>query len=350
MQIGLVGCGFIGRVQAWAIQMLADAQIVSARLAYVHDRESHRAEQIAEHHGGAAVDLDTLLDGSDVIWICTWTSEHLALVEAAADRDVAVFCEKPLGRDLAESEKVAAALQRVPHQVGLVLRSSPVFRSLAQCLGDGRFGPHLATVLRDDQYLPVQGIYRSEWRADATRAGGGTLIEHSIHDIDMLRWLHGQPDSVSAQVAERLGNEGIDDTAVVVARYPDSATSTLVSVWHQVLTRESSRRMEVFCRDALLWLDDDGLGPLHIETSAGEEVLEPPVDHWVEQVAAALGLAPSLVQMVANYGTAAKEFLDAVSAGRSGCPGAGDALMAHRLVDAAYRSSATGGLPVPTAL
>jgi predicted dehydrogenase len=108
--------------------------------------------------------------------------------------------------------------------------------------------------------------------------------------------------------------------------------------------------MEVFCRDAMLWLDDDDLGPLHIETSAGEEVLEPPVAEWLDRAAAALGLPAELVRAVANYGTAVKEFLDALAAGRSGRPDAADALMAHRLVDAAYRSSSAGGVPLPAAL
>ena len=130
-----------------------------------------------------------------------------------------MFCEKPLGTDLASSERVAAALlERVPHQVGLVLRWSPVFQNAARIIASGDYGRPLATVLRDDQYFPIQGFYGSTWRKDVAHAGGGTLIEHSIHDIDVLHWLLGDPVSVSAHTSSRFGHPGIEDTAAVTLR------------------------------------------------------------------------------------------------------------------------------------
>ena len=50
-------------------------------------------------------------------------------------------------------------------------------------------------------------------------------------------------------------------------RYEGGSTATIVSVWHQIIARGSRRRLEVFCEDALLWADDDYLGPLHVETA-----------------------------------------------------------------------------------
>src|SRR4029079_7450854 len=102
-------------------------------------------------------------------------------------------------------ERVATALARVPHQVGLVLRDAPVFRAAARAVASGEHGRPLATVLRDDQYLPNQGMYASDWRADVDRAGGGTLLEHSIHDVDLLRWLLGDPAEAAAHLATRFG-------------------------------------------------------------------------------------------------------------------------------------------------
>ena len=53
----------------------------------------------------------------------------------------------------------------------------------------------MAAVFRDDQYFPIQGTYASRWRADVAQAGGGCLIEHSIHDVDILRFCFGEVDS-----------------------------------------------------------------------------------------------------------------------------------------------------------
>jgi myo-inositol 2-dehydrogenase / D-chiro-inositol 1-dehydrogenase len=351
IRIGLVGCGHIGMVHAVALQQLGNAGLVDAGLTATFDDDADRAVRMARRHGGEpAPSLDALLDAVDAVWVCTWTAGHLAAVEAAAERDVAVFCEKPLATDLANATRVAAALERVPHQVGLVLRFSPVFRELGRRLASGAHGPVLSAVLRNDQYFPVQGLYGSTWRGDVLHAGGGTLIEHSIHDVDLLRLLLGNPIEVSGRTASRFGFPGIEDTAVATLVQRDGSIAQLVSVWHQVLSRESSRRFEVFCEKAMLWTDDDNLGPLHVVTDDGEQIveLEPPA--WSTR----FDLPEIYRKPLAPYAEAAKAFLDDLPRLRSsgepdrsgaGRPRAADALAAHRIVDLVYRSAAGGGQP-----
>jgi predicted dehydrogenase len=354
IEIGLVGCGHIGTVHAYVIQQLSDAKLIDARLSATFDADPKRAERVARHHGGEpAASVADLVAAVDVVWVCTWTAAHLEAVEAAADAGRPVFCEKPLGPDLATSEQVAAALRRVPHQVGLVLRWSPVFERAAEIIASGEYGRPLAAVLRDDQYFPIQGFYGSTWRKDVAHAGGGTLIEHSIHDIDVLHWLMGDPVSVSARTASRFGHPGIEDTAAVTMAFEDGAVAQLTSVWHQVLTRESGRHLEVFCEGVALWTDDDYLGPLHVQTSDGTHEVHGELPEW----AGLLTVPEVYAKSIAHYGLQVKAFLDGLGApgpvpaaisAAVGYPGAGEALAAHRLVDQAYRSAAAGGTPIPS--
>jgi predicted dehydrogenase len=349
IRIGLVGCGHIGRVHSYALRQLADAGLIDARVTATYDVDRQRAVSIAAHHDADACDdLATLLDETDTAWICTWTSAHLEAVEAAVTRERAVFCEKPLAPTLDDCERIAFALARVPHQVGLVLRHAPVFQAAADAVASGRYGRPLATVLRDDQYFPIQGLYASVWRSELAKAGGGTLIEHSIHDVDVLRWILGDPADVSARMASLFGHEGIDDSTTLSFRYADGSTATVVSVWHQILTRGSSRRLEIFCEHALLWTDDDYLGPLHVESTSGEEVLAADPPAWVQQ----LSVPEVLAKPLAQYAEPAKRFLDALARDGSAARGHPDvdiALAAHRLVDVAYRSAAAEGRPTPAA-
>jgi predicted dehydrogenase len=350
IRVGLVGSGHIGTVHAYALQQLTDAGLVDAKLTATFDADPARAARVARHHGGeAAPTLDALLDRVDAVWVCTWTAGHLFAVEAAAERGLPIFCEKPLAPTYAECERVAAALVRVPHQVGLVLRWSPVFQAASEIIAAGTYGRPLATVMRDDQYFPVQGMYGSTWRGDVTAAGGGTLIEHSIHDVDVLRWLLGDPSTVSARTTSRYGYAGIEDAASVAFGYHDGSMATLTSVWHQVLTRESSRRLEVFCDEALLWTDDDYLGPLHVQTSNGEEVVEAAPPDWASRFT----VPEVFAKAIAHYAEPSKVFLDALNssgAAAVGHPGAHDALAAHRIVDVAYRSAAAGASTLPLAM
>ena len=128
-----------------------------------------------------------------------------------------MFCEKPLATslDAARAMADAVAAAGVVNQVGLVLRSSPAFLELKHQIEDPRNGRVQAAVLRDDQFLPVQGMYGSTWRSDPDKAGAGTMLEHSIHDVDALEWLLGPAVSVSARSSTFHGNPGIEDTVVV---------------------------------------------------------------------------------------------------------------------------------------
>jgi predicted dehydrogenase len=344
IRIGFVGCGHIASVHSLAIGALGGAGIVDARVVAAYDSDRGRATRLAAAHDAIVTDeVESLLDVCEAVWVCTWTSEHLPVVRAAVERGRSVFCEKPLAPTLAECEEVTALLRLVPHQVGLVLRHAPVFRALSETVHSGQFGRPLATVFRDDQYFPNQGMYRSEWRADASLAGGGTLIEHSIHDVDVLRWVLGDPAEVSARIANRFGHAGIDDVAAITFAYPDASVATLISIWHQVMRRPSTRRIEVFCEDALLWTDDDYLGPLHVETTNAVSQIDASLPAWLGD----LQLAPEIAGLLAPYAVAVRAFLDALATGASGEPDAATALAAHRLVDAAYRSAATGGVPLP---
>lgn len=342
LRVGLVGCGFIGRVHSLGLWALRTAGVGGAAVTAVCDDDADRAASLARPNGAAVADLDALASSVDAVYVCTPTAGHIDAVRAAARAGAAVYCEKPLGRDLEGARDVARVLASTPHQVGLVLRCAPVFQCLRDVLASGRYGRPMSAVLRDDQFFPISGHYASAWRADVDVAGGGTLIEHSIHDLDLLRWLLGEVSEVSGRTSSFFGHRGVEDNATVTMSHACGATATVVSVWHNVTTRASTRRLEVFCEDAMVWTDDDNCGPLHVETSAGHEVVpcDPPA--WVD----ALPVEASARRGLGLYAEASRRFLASVEEGSAGSPGEGEAMAAHELVDAAYRSAAEGGRPV----
>lgn len=346
LRIGFVGTGLIAWAHGLGLQAMIDAGVIEADISVVLDRSARRAQGFATAHGAeVAGDLTALVERCDAVWVCTPTVAHRGAVDAALAGRRAIFCEKPLATDLAGARSLvdAVAAAGVPAQSGLVLRSAPVFRALRALVASGALGRPMVATVRDDQYFPIQGTYGSRWRADVTQAGGGCLIEHSIHDVDILRFCLGDPAGVSARTANFSAHEGIEDLATVSLSFTSGVQAHVTSVWHNILSRGSSRRMELFCEDAMVWLDDEFRGPLHIETSGGTEARPCPPPAWVEDLPLArdeVGLA------VRTYAEADRAFVDAVEAGRAPEPSLGEALMAHRLIDAAYRSADEGGVPV----
>jgi myo-inositol 2-dehydrogenase / D-chiro-inositol 1-dehydrogenase len=357
IRIGLIGCGWIGGTHSRSLKALIKGGLVDATVVATCDPHLERAEAFATAHaaGLATIDPAAVIDAADVVWICTPTNTHKHLVELAAAAGVGIYCEKPLAPNLPDVLTMAAAVEKagVPHQVGLVLRAEAPLRTLARMVadGEGELGRPMTAILRDDQFFPIQGHYASAgggaWRGDAAQAGGGALLEHSIHDLDALAWLLGPITEVSCRTSNYKGHDGIEDVAAVTLLHAGGTTSTLVSVWHDVLSRGSTRRLEVFCERAMLWLDREDIGPIHVETSDGAvELPSTSVHGWVET----LPVSDELRTGLAPYATADRAFLDAVAGGDRPEPGFGTAVTAHVVADAAYRSAASGGVPVQVAL
>jgi predicted dehydrogenase len=351
IRVAIIGCGWIGAVHSRALRGLIRSGLCDAAVVAACDPDLERALAFARPHGAeiATTEPAEALAAADAVWICTPTGSHRALVGQAAAAGLAIYCEKPLAPTLADAVAMTDAVEAagVPAQVGLVLRAEAPIAELQRLTNDGALGRPMAAVYRDDQYFPIQGRYASSWRADAAVAGGGTLIEHSIHDLDVLAWVLGPIEEVTCRTANYAGHEGVEDVAACTFTHTSGATSSLVSVWHQVMTRPSLRRIEVFCEQALLWLDDEIAGPVHVERSEGPSEVEARTgEGWLERLA----VPDDYREAIGPYAAADRAFLDTVASGQAPNPGFDVALTAHRVADAAYRSAAVGGVPTTVAL
>jgi predicted dehydrogenase len=357
LRLAIVGCGFIGTVHSFALRALIEGGLAHASVVAACDSDLSRAERTIEAHGGgvATVDIDEALAGADAAWVCTPTSRHAEVVERCVAKQVAIYCEKPLATNLAGAESLFGMVEGagIPNQVGLVLRSSPPVESFAAlCRGEksetglptGEVGRPLAAFLRDDQYFPIGGMYGSSWRGDVETAGGGTLIEHSIHDLDLLSWMFGPVASVTAMTANHAGHPGVEDVAAVTLEHGSGVTTQLLSVWHGLRTRPSTRRLEVFFENAHAVLEDEAAGPLSVETADGK--VEIGLPRVALSVMDQLAVPDQLKVPVLAYASADLGFVRSVSAGSEPRPGLDVALEAHRVVDAAYRSAGSRGAPM----
>lgn len=350
IRLGIIGCGFIGSIHSLALRGLIRGGLCDAAVTALCDSDIGRAQSFAAAHRAAVAttDPDEVIDAVDAVWVCTPTHTHRHLVEAIARAGKAVYCEKPLAPTMDDVAAVAraVAVAGIPHQVGLVLRHAAPIVELRNLIG-GDVGRAMAAVLRDDQYFPIQGRYASQWRSDIDQAGGGTLLEHSIHDLDALTWLLGPVTEVSCRTANYAGHPGIEDVAMVTLAHQSGATSSLVSVWHQILSRPSTRRLEVFCERALLWLDDEGAGPVHVETEVENRTVAAPT---LAGDLHRLAVRDDWKAALSDYASADRSFLAALAAGERPEPGFDVAVQAHQIANAAYRSAASGGMPTAVAL
>jgi predicted dehydrogenase len=330
-RIGFLGAGLIAHLHAFGLHTTSEP----CTFAGVHDPDPSRAAEFATGWGATVCETeDALLGSCDAVYVCTWTSEHARLVDAACERGLPVFCEKPLAFDGPRAAAMADAVDAagVVNQVGLVLRHSPAFAYLRHLVRDPAAGRVMSVVFRDDQYIPVQGMYASTWRGDRDRAGAGTLLEHSIHDVDILEWILGPIASVSARAANFHGLDGIEDSVGTVFDLVGGGLGVHTTVWHDVVERPSLRRVEVLCERRHVVLENDWDGPL-TWTATGEP----------ERTLAGPDLVAACADAGLTVGDPDGAFVRAVTTGRPAWPTLRDAVRPHEVVDAIYRSAGEGG-------
>ena len=331
-RIGFLGCGFIADLHAGLLAICDEPNTVHC----AYDPDPQRLAAFTERWGSSALDsAATVIGACDAVFICTWTSEHADLVTQAAAKGCSIFCEKPLAFD---SDRAARMLDTVSnanvvHMVGLVLRAAPALLALRAMVNDEASGRIVSIVLRDDQYLPIQGMYASTWRSDPQRAGRGVLLEHSIHDIDIIEWLAGPIDRVSGEEAYFHQLQPIEDAVHATMHLRSGASATLSTIWHDITSRPSQRRIEVFCERALYTLEGEWFGPLRWQRTApnGEEkgcIEGEALTDWLD------------ARTIAHPWPEAT-FLRAIQNGEPARPDFSDALRAHRVVDAIYRACRT---------
>jgi predicted dehydrogenase len=352
----------MGTTHGKSVHYLAKNGLVDAELVAVCDPDDKRRSSYARaaRTSFETADPAELIDSPDVntVYVCTPTGSHRALCERALAAGKALFCEKPLAFDAADAKAIAGAARRagVTHQVGLVMRFSAVMNVTRALVQEPASGRPMTAVLIDDQFWPIQGYYASTWRAEREQVGAGTLLEHAIHDIDILMSFFGPVRRVHGVLRNFAGREGIEDLTNTMLEFESGAVASHVSIWHNILHRGSSRRMTVACENAqFMWDDNDWSGPIRVESQERGGRYDIRAPEVVARHIELAGVVDPRLRDVMNEHYAGYDyllenyaFLTAVAEGRPAFPDFSVAVEAHRVVDAVYES-ARAGRPVDVA-
>lgn len=219
MKFVVIGCGSIGRRHIGNLLGLGHEVVA-------WNRGAERRERVERDFGIPVLDdLGALLaQGADAAVVCSPNSHHLAHAGAATQAGLHLFVEKPVANildGLHELEAEAAARGLVTH-VGCNMRFHFGPETIKRFLVEGRIGKPLWAFVWGGMHLPdwhPEEDYRHMYSAKK-ELGGGAVLDF-IHEIDLLRWLFGNPDRVAAMVA-RTGWLAIEteDISDAILGYP----------------------------------------------------------------------------------------------------------------------------------
>jgi predicted dehydrogenase len=229
-RLGFLGVGWIGRHRMEAL-----ARESLARVAAVADPHSEALEAAAEvvPEAGRANSLEELLAHElDGVVIATPSALHAEQAVAALERGLAVFCQKPLARDAAETRRVLEAARRADRllAVDLSYRHVEALRAAREAIGEGRIGRlHTLDLAFHNAYGPDK-----PWFTRAELSGGGCLIDLGIHLVDLALWLTAA-EEFEVETARMLSLRGheVEDQATAELSLGVEARARLACSWWQ---------------------------------------------------------------------------------------------------------------------
>jgi predicted dehydrogenase len=159
----------------------------------IADEEAARGAHFAEQHSTTLFpSYAALLEAQPAaVLVCSETSKHRPLVELAAAAGAHVLCEKPLATTLADAEALIAACERagVKLMTAFPRRFSAPVRAIKAQLDAGELGQVYCCNATNQGEMPAR---HAAWFVDPDLAGGGAVMDHTVHLADILRWYLGE--------------------------------------------------------------------------------------------------------------------------------------------------------------
>jgi 1,5-anhydro-D-fructose reductase (1,5-anhydro-D-mannitol-forming) len=221
---GLIGASNIARqYMISAIRAQPDNDVVGV---FSSNGERARTFAAANDIANPYASLEELLANPaiDCVYISTTNELHEEQAIAAANAGKHVLCEKPLSLTVAGARSMvaAASARGVTFATNHHLRNAGLHRRIREMVVKGDLGEILAVRIFHAVFLPpfLQG-----WRIDKPDAGGGVVLDITVHDADTVRFvLNDDPVEVTAFTATQgMGVNGLPDTVMGVMRMKSGA-------------------------------------------------------------------------------------------------------------------------------
>jgi predicted dehydrogenase len=343
VKIGMVGTGSVSDFHIQGYQAADNIELVA-----VCDINADRAKDFAQRYGipHSFSALESMLSIPELEAVDVSLPNYLHAEAAIASLRAGkhVFCEKPMASDLSSAEKMVAAASEAGKllMIAFVRRFEDTARIAKDFIDAGDLG--------DIYYSKVTWLRRcgnpSGWFTDKAYSGGGPLIDLGVHIIDLAWYLAGKPKPISVYGAtfNRLGarqdikmvdrytsadpmhQSNIEDHAVALVRFANGSVLS-VDTSFSLHIKEDTVRVELFGTKSGASLDPTF--ELFTDRNGYLANLIPQVDSEKDKT------RTTFARELSHFADCVRGESDCI------CPAA-DGLAIMRIIDAIYRSAATG--------
>ncbi len=234
IRVGVVGCGKIATVshvpdyvKQKDVQIAALCDILPEKAELMKKEQAPEAAIYTEFSEFLKADLDA-------ISICTPNDLHYSMTMAALENGWNVLCEKPMASNLDEaSEMIAKAEQkRRVLQINQSLRYTGLYGKVADLVHGGVIGEptHLRCMRASTAPPNKNWSVGADWFVSKAHHGG-IILDIAIHMADLLKWLAGDVDSISAYNSTQTPGIDVVDNVNAMLKFNNGAIGVLELTW-----------------------------------------------------------------------------------------------------------------------
>lgn len=345
LRIGLIGAGAIARIAHLPALAAVDGVVIAG----ICDPSLERGGELARQYDAETYqDIESLISKArlDGVVVCCPNAYHETAAVAAASHGLAVFCQKPLAHDLTSAQRIVDACDQagVILQVGFNQRYWPAVQYAHEIIKADIIGP--PRIFRS-VYSEAWDVYPAltKYRYDLEQSGGASIIDLSVHRIDLARFLLGEISELCAVIAHTTLPVPVDDTVNLTLRFESGAVGTITS---DRFSPQVSNATDVFGPDGTLHLSTETINPfqsvpLAISSRRDFHSLPQwlrdsfyPTAWWKDYVPGEWLTA--VPPRTSAYQREMQAFCDAIRTGTAPPVTGQDGLKAQEVVTAAYRS------------
>lgn len=251
VRIAVVGAGAMGRNHIRFVVEEPACELVAIADAFEGARETADKAGVPFFTDPAQMMDEVKPDG---IIIATPNGLHLSVAREAVSRGIVPLVEKPISDDLADAERFAAEADEagVPVLVGQHRRHNPFVSKAKEIIDGGELGQLTVSsfhymIYKNDEYFDV------EWRR---KKGAGPILVNLVHDVDLLRYLLGEPVAVQGMQSSAARGFETEDSAVINVRFANGSLASMTisdataAPWNWEATAREDPQYRPFNADA----------------------------------------------------------------------------------------------------
>jgi len=229
MKVGIISFAHMHAYSyANSLQNFTEAEFTA-----IYDDEEERGREAADQYGVTFyANLDEFLATDlDAVIICSENSKHKQFVLQSAKAKKHILCEKPIATNLEDAQEMIDVCEKenVILQIAYPVRFSQPMRELKEKIDQGDFGEILAFRTTN------RGQNPGGWFIEKDKSGGGAVLDHTVHMVDIMRWYLGEEVTEVRAIADSYFYDiDIDDAGIMTLQFENGVIASHDASWSRL--------------------------------------------------------------------------------------------------------------------